>query len=236
MSAAPPRSRTPGDELADATAHGGVYLRRLVRAQLALSLVALVAFGGLLGSLPLVLLLVGRLQRRHARAASRSPTCSWPCRRSRSSSSSAWIYRRRADALDDAFRERWCAANDRARRWSPRWCSWRSRLSLSGVRVARTHLRPLRGLAGRLDVVERRRDLRRVPVRGELPRHRRPDAQDRRGRAVAGGRLRGRLPRAAAVRGGAAAPVRRRTRSPTSPRPACGSPRAAAAVVGGRAR
>jgi hypothetical protein len=27
-------SRTPGDELADATAHGGVYLRRLVRAQL----------------------------------------------------------------------------------------------------------------------------------------------------------------------------------------------------------
>ena len=34
------------DELAEATAHGGLYLRRLIRAQLGLSLLALVAFGG----------------------------------------------------------------------------------------------------------------------------------------------------------------------------------------------
>ena len=43
------RRRTPRDELAEATAHGGLYLRRLVRAQLALSLLALVAFAGILG-------------------------------------------------------------------------------------------------------------------------------------------------------------------------------------------
>jgi predicted membrane-bound dolichyl-phosphate-mannose-protein mannosyltransferase len=50
-------------ELAEGTAHGEVYLRRLRRAQLALSVMALVAFGGLVGVLPLVLLMAPGLQR-----------------------------------------------------------------------------------------------------------------------------------------------------------------------------
>jgi hypothetical protein len=54
--------RTPRDELAEATAHGGLYLRRLIRAQLSLSTVALVAFGGIIGALPLALLLLPGLQ------------------------------------------------------------------------------------------------------------------------------------------------------------------------------
>ena len=54
--------RTPRDELAEATAHGGLYLRRLIRAQVSLSAVALVAFGGIIGSLPLALWLLPGLQ------------------------------------------------------------------------------------------------------------------------------------------------------------------------------
>ena len=103
MSHPRPRWRTPSDELADATAHGGIYLRRLVRAQLALSLVALVAFGGILGSLPLALLLLPRLQ--HTTVGG-IPVADllvavppFPL-----FVVIGWIYRRRADALDDAFR------------------------------------------------------------------------------------------------------------------------------------
>jgi putative solute:sodium symporter small subunit len=54
--------RSPRDELAEATAHGGLYLRRLIRSQLGLSAVALVAFGGIVGALPLALLLLPGLQ------------------------------------------------------------------------------------------------------------------------------------------------------------------------------
>jgi hypothetical protein len=55
--------RTPlGRELAEATAHGGLYLRRLIRAQLSLSTVALITFGGIIGALPLALLLLPGLQ------------------------------------------------------------------------------------------------------------------------------------------------------------------------------
>jgi hypothetical protein len=57
----PPR-RLPRDELAEATAYGGLYLRRLIRSQLGLSLLTLVAFGGLVGSLPLALYLLPGLQ------------------------------------------------------------------------------------------------------------------------------------------------------------------------------
>jgi uncharacterized membrane protein len=53
---------TPREEVRQDTAHGGLYLRRLRRAQLAISLLALVVFAGLLGSLPLVILLVERLR------------------------------------------------------------------------------------------------------------------------------------------------------------------------------
>ncbi len=54
--------RTPRDELAEATAHGGLYLRRLIRRQLGLSVLTLIAFGGVLGSLPLALYLLPGLQ------------------------------------------------------------------------------------------------------------------------------------------------------------------------------
>ena len=55
-------ARTPRDELAEATEHGRLYLRRLLRAQLGLSLLALTAFGGLVGGLPLALYLLPGLQ------------------------------------------------------------------------------------------------------------------------------------------------------------------------------
>ena len=54
--------RTPRDELRDTTEHGGLYLRRLMRAQLGLSLLTVIAFGGLVGSLPLALYLLPGLQ------------------------------------------------------------------------------------------------------------------------------------------------------------------------------
>ena len=54
--------RTPRDELRETTEHGGLYLRRLVRSQLGLSLLAATAFGGLVGSLPLALYLLPGLQ------------------------------------------------------------------------------------------------------------------------------------------------------------------------------
>jgi hypothetical protein len=48
------RRRTARDEIAEETAHGELYLSRLRRAQLELSVVGLLAFGGLVGSLPLL--------------------------------------------------------------------------------------------------------------------------------------------------------------------------------------
>jgi hypothetical protein len=57
----PPR-RLPRDELAESTAYGGLFLRRLIRSQLSLSVAALVAFGGIVGSLPLALYLLPGLQ------------------------------------------------------------------------------------------------------------------------------------------------------------------------------
>jgi O-antigen/teichoic acid export membrane protein len=57
-----PPVRSPRQELAERTEHGEVYLRRLIRAQLHLSFLALAAFGGLVGSLPLLFLLVPGLQ------------------------------------------------------------------------------------------------------------------------------------------------------------------------------
>jgi hypothetical protein len=50
MSARPPR-----EDLAETTAVGEIYLRRLVRAQLGLSLTALLSFGGVFAGLPLAL-------------------------------------------------------------------------------------------------------------------------------------------------------------------------------------
>jgi putative solute:sodium symporter small subunit len=98
------RFRTPRDELADATAHGEVYLRRLRRAQLALSLLALTAFGALFGVLPITLYLLPAL---HRIAPLGIPLALWllvlpgpPL-----FVALGWVYTRRADALDQAFRE-----------------------------------------------------------------------------------------------------------------------------------
>ncbi|MGC9220391.1 MAG: hypothetical protein ACP5H2_03425 [Solirubrobacteraceae bacterium] len=95
--------RTPRDELAAATAHGHVYLRGLRRAQLLLSLFALIAFGAVFGVLPILLDL--RAVKRLALLG--IPIGMWvvvvpmlPV-----FVAIGWIYMHRADALDEAFRD-----------------------------------------------------------------------------------------------------------------------------------
>ncbi len=96
--------RPPRDELAEATAHGHVYLRRLRHAQLSLSLLALTAFGAVFGVLPIALYLLPQLHRVHLLGV---PVALWvmviplmPM-----FLGIGWLYARRADALDDAFSE-----------------------------------------------------------------------------------------------------------------------------------
>lgn len=96
--------RTPRDELAEATAHGALYLRRLRQRQLALSLLALIAFGALVGVLPLAIDLVPQL--RHVDLAG-IPLAIWllvvplpPIFLVLGA-----LYARRADALDESFRD-----------------------------------------------------------------------------------------------------------------------------------
>ena len=98
------RRRTPRDELAEATAHGEVYLRRLVRAQLALSISALVAFIGLLGALPLLLFLVPHLASISI-AGIPLPLVLVAVPLFPLFVAIGWTYQRRADALDEAFRD-----------------------------------------------------------------------------------------------------------------------------------
>jgi putative solute:sodium symporter small subunit len=96
--------RSPREELADATAHGHVYLRGLQRAQLSLSVLALVAFGAIFGVLPIVLFLLPMLDSTQLLGV---PLGIWilvvpmfPV-----FVAIGWLYARRADALDEAFRE-----------------------------------------------------------------------------------------------------------------------------------
>ncbi len=96
--------RSPREEIAEATAHGEVYLRRLRRAQLSLSLLALVAFGAIFGVLPLAIFLLPRLQHTLLLGV---PVTLWilivpllPL-----FVAIGWLYSRRADALDHAFRD-----------------------------------------------------------------------------------------------------------------------------------
>ena len=100
----PSAPRTPRDELADATAHGEVYLRRLRQAQLALSITALTTFGALVGILPIALFLLPSLQRIELLGV---PLPIWlvivPL--SPMFLVIAVLYTRRADALDASFRE-----------------------------------------------------------------------------------------------------------------------------------
>lgn len=97
-------SRPASTDLADGTPLASVYVRRLRRRQLALSLMALVAFAGLVGALPLVLYVVPSL--RHvdvlgvplAVALVVAPPFA-------AFVALGALYQRRADSLDDAFRE-----------------------------------------------------------------------------------------------------------------------------------
>jgi putative solute:sodium symporter small subunit len=90
--------------MAEATAHGQVYLRRLRRAQLSLSLLALVAFGALFGVLPLALYLLPHLQ---SVSLLGIPLTIWILLIPLTPLFLAigWLYARRAEALDEAFRE-----------------------------------------------------------------------------------------------------------------------------------
>jgi predicted Kef-type K+ transport protein len=100
----PPARPTPArDELAETTAVGEIYLRRLVRAQLGLSLTALLAFGGALGGLPLALWLLPGVERTVVLGVPIGliVLCVplFPLL-----FGVGWLYARRATALDDAFR------------------------------------------------------------------------------------------------------------------------------------
>jgi putative solute:sodium symporter small subunit len=100
----PPPLRSPRQELADSTAHGDVYLRRLRRAQLQLSLLALVAFGAVFCVLPLALFLLPALDHVHLLGVPLGIWIMlvpmWPL-----FIAIGWLYARRADALDGAFRD-----------------------------------------------------------------------------------------------------------------------------------
>jgi putative solute:sodium symporter small subunit len=95
--------RSARDELAEQTAYGVLYLHRLRRAQLGLSILSLVAFGVLVGLLPIVLLF--------APAIARASILGFPLGALLVAGgvfplfvAIALLYRRRAEALDDAFR------------------------------------------------------------------------------------------------------------------------------------
>lgn len=96
--------RSPREELAEATAHGHVYLHGLQHAQLTLSLLALVAFGAIFGVLPIALYLVPAFERVYLFGVPLGlwivlvPMLPGFC-------VIGWIYARRADAVDDSFRE-----------------------------------------------------------------------------------------------------------------------------------
>lgn len=96
--------RSPRAELADATPHGDVYLQRLIRAQLTLSLRAVVAFAGLVGSLPLLFLLVPELQDVDVLGVP-LPIAILVAPIFPAIVLLGLLYQRRANALDEAFRE-----------------------------------------------------------------------------------------------------------------------------------
>jgi hypothetical protein len=96
--------RTPRDELAEATAHGGLYLRRLIRRQLGLSVLTLIAFGGFLGSLPLALYLLPGLQDIDVFGVP-LPLLAIVVPPFPIFVAFGWLYARRAEALEHEFRE-----------------------------------------------------------------------------------------------------------------------------------
>jgi hypothetical protein len=91
-------------ELLEETAHGDVYLRRLRRTQLSLTLLSLVSFGGLIGALPLLLVLAPGLQ--HATAVGVPlPIVLLVLPPFPLFVLLGWVHARRAKAIDDEFRE-----------------------------------------------------------------------------------------------------------------------------------
>jgi putative solute:sodium symporter small subunit len=96
--------RPPREELAEATAHGHVYLRGLQHAQLTLSLLALVAFGAIFGVLPIALYLLPAFVRARLLGV---PVGLWIVVVPMLPAFVAigWLYARRADSLDDSFRD-----------------------------------------------------------------------------------------------------------------------------------
>jgi hypothetical protein len=99
-----PRPRSPRDELAEATPHGDVYLRRLIRSQLALSFMGLTAFGGLVGALPLLFVLAPGLQDATAFGVP-VPIMILAFPLFPLIVVIGALYQRRADALDESFRD-----------------------------------------------------------------------------------------------------------------------------------
>jgi hypothetical protein len=98
------RHRTPRDELAERTPHGDVYLGRLIRAQLRLSLLGLGAFGGLIGSLPLLFVLFPALREVQPFGVP-LPVVILVVPLFPLIVVIGFLYQRRADALDGAFRD-----------------------------------------------------------------------------------------------------------------------------------
>jgi putative solute:sodium symporter small subunit len=96
--------RSPREELAQGTAHGHVYLRGLQRAHLTLSLLALVAFGAIFGVLPIALYLLPAFVRVRLLGV---PLGLWIVVVPMLPGFVAigWVYARRADAVDESFRE-----------------------------------------------------------------------------------------------------------------------------------
>lgn len=93
---------SPRDELAAGSEVGNVYLRRLVRAQLQLSLTALLAFGGLVGALPVALYVLPGLQRVTVLGLPLPLVLIGPPV-FLLLIAIGWLYQRRADALDASF-------------------------------------------------------------------------------------------------------------------------------------
>jgi hypothetical protein len=98
------RRWTPREELAEGTPHGDVYLARLIRAQLRLSLLGLGAFAGLVGSLPLVFLLFPSLHDVQPLGVP-LPVLVLVAPLFPLIVVIGLLYQRRADALDEAFRD-----------------------------------------------------------------------------------------------------------------------------------
>ena len=97
-------ARTPRDELAEATPHGDIYLDRLIRRQLRLAFLALAAFGGVMGSLPLLFILAPGLQRIDLLGVP-LPALVLAVPIFPGIVIIGLLYQRRADALDESFRD-----------------------------------------------------------------------------------------------------------------------------------